>query len=86
MNKSIQHRPTKLGKKRWWCGEKILGITGLATTTVINAKFCGVENKISDATELDKEVDYDTKIKTLKENTSLLLIIIKLRVKHLMQR
>ena len=61
------------------------GDIALATTTVLNTKISWVENKISDVSGLLKKTDYDSKMKTSRKNTLLLLNIIDLRVKHFIQ-
>ena len=61
--------------------KKILDASELATTALFNTKIGEVGNKIPDVSKLVKKADYD--YCTSKENISLLLIIISLRVTYL---
>ena len=61
---------------------KISSITGLATTSALNA----VGNKICNASDLVKKVNYNERTLTLRLNMSLHQIIINLRMTYLMQR
>ena len=63
---------------------KIPDASGLVTTIVLNTKISGVENKIPSVSGLVKKTDYDAKIKELRENISLMLVIINLQVTYLM--
>ena len=67
-----------------WISE--LEVSGLVTTTILNIKISEIENKIPNISDLLKKKISMLKYQTLKENISLLQIIINLRVKYLMQR
>ena len=60
--------------------------SGLVKRPVFTTKIGKVENKIHDLNGLVKKIVYDAKIQKWRENVSLILIIINLRVIYLMQR
>ena len=70
----------KIDKKLEDVNKNVLNVSGLSATTVLKAKTIEVDNKIPNVVGLIKKQIMMLKYQTLKENISLLLIIIKLQV------
>ena len=66
--------------------KKILDTSGFVSPTVLNTKIVLLENKIPNFSNLAKKTDHNAKISGIKKKIILLTIIIKLRVKYMMQR
>ena len=74
------NKKKKIDKKLEDVNKNVLNVSGLSATTVLKTKTIEVDNKIPNVVGLIKKQIMMLKYQTLKENISLLLIIIKLQV------
>ena len=61
-------------------------ITGLMTTVTLNTKATGIENKISDISNLIKKVVMGQKLKRSRLNISQILNLMSFQMRYLMQK